>query len=83
VEELGILARDLGAGRTNKEDTVDPYAGFILHKRIGSQISLGEKWITLHSTKTIADSLVDQAQSFITISKEIPRIPQLIIKRIN
>ena len=83
VEKLGILARDLGAGRTNKEDTVDPYAGFILHKRIGSQISLGEKWITLHSTKTIADSLVGQAQSFITISKEIPRIPQLIIKRIN
>ena len=83
VEELGILARDLGAGRTKKEDSIDPYAGFILHKRIGEPIDLGEKWITLHSSKKITNPLIEAAHSLVKISQTIPRIPQLILKRID
>lgn len=83
VEELGVLARDLGAGRIQKEDKVDPFAGFILHKRIGVSISKGEKWITLVSSKPIDEPLIGRTQSLINITSQIPSIPSLISERID
>jgi len=40
--EIGIAALDLGAGRMNKEDAIDPKAGIILHKKVGDKINKGE-----------------------------------------
>lgn len=49
--ELGMMSVELGAGRRAKEDSVDPAAGFILHKKIGDQIKRGETLCTIHTNK--------------------------------
>jgi pyrimidine-nucleoside phosphorylase len=46
---IGSSAVMLGAGRQKKDDPIDPTAGIILHKKIGSKVSYGEKIMTIHS----------------------------------
>lgn len=77
VEGLGNLARDLGAGRLQKTDIIDPAAGLILHKRLGEKIAKNEKWLTLYKSKEISRHFYEQAQNLIQISPEIPALPSL------
>ena len=83
VEDLGILARDLGAGRHQKEDTIDLSAGFILHKRLGDEIKQHEPWITLYSSSPISKELVERANQLLKISDHKAQIPTLILQRID
>lgn len=48
---LGMAAVELGAGRRAKEDTVDPSAGYILHKKLGSKVEENETIATLYTNK--------------------------------
>ena len=50
---LGSLSVHLGAGRINKEDTVDPLAGIELTKQLGEFVSKGETLMTLHTNKEL------------------------------
>ncbi|MCE5343076.1 MAG: thymidine phosphorylase [Eubacteriales bacterium] len=58
---LGNLARSLGAGRRKKTDVIDPSVGFVLHRRVGEQISRGEALATLYC-KTEADAQAAKAE---------------------
>jgi pyrimidine-nucleoside phosphorylase len=49
--EMGMVSVELGAGRKAKEDSVDPAAGFVLHKKIGDTVETGETFATLHTNK--------------------------------
>jgi len=51
--KLGLLSMSLGAGRINKEDTLDYSAGIIVHKNINDYISKGELLMTLYTNKEI------------------------------
>ncbi len=46
---LGNAAQNLGAGRKQKTDTIDPSVGFILHKRIGDPVKQGEALATVYA----------------------------------
>ena len=50
--ELGLAARDLGAGRARKEDVIDPAVGFVMKKRVGDRIEQGETLCTLYLSRT-------------------------------
>lgn len=45
---LGILARDLGAGRATKEDVIDPVVGLVVHCKAGAAVRAGGTLTTLH-----------------------------------
>lgn len=47
AREIGNIARDLGAGRLNIDDTLDLSAGLYIHKKCGDYIEKGEKLVTL------------------------------------
>ena len=51
--KLGILSMSLGAGRQNKEDTIDYGAGIIIHKNINDYINKGDTIMTLYTNKSI------------------------------
>jgi len=54
---LGVAAVALGAGRARKEDAVDPRAGFVLNKTVGSPVAPGELLATVYaSDATRADA---------------------------
>jgi len=48
---VGLYAMSLGAGRTRKEDTVDPAAGLVLHKKAGSPVEKGETLATVYTNR--------------------------------
>ncbi len=45
---LGILARDLGAGRATKEDVIDPAVGLVVHCKAGARVRAGTPLATLY-----------------------------------
>ncbi len=47
IGEASMLA---GAGRRTKKDQIDPLAGIVLAKKVGDQVSVGEKICTLYSS---------------------------------
>jgi len=58
TENIGSAAVYLGAGRFSKEDRIDPAAGIIVHKKLGSTVRKGEKLLTLFYNK---ESHIDEA----------------------
>lgn len=49
AKEVGKIACDLGAGRVNKEDTIDASVGIELEKKIGDMVSKDEVVAYIHS----------------------------------
>ncbi|MBO2516847.1 MAG: thymidine phosphorylase [Clostridiales bacterium] len=46
---LGLVGRNMGAGRVRKEDPIDPAVGFVMKKRIGDRVKKGDVLCTLHA----------------------------------
>ena len=53
--KLGVLSMNLGAGRKNKEDTIDYGAGIIVHKNINDYVNTGDVIMTLYTNKEIKE----------------------------
>ncbi len=48
TETVGRAAMMLGAGRETVDDTIDPGAGLVVHKKLGDEVASGEPLVTLH-----------------------------------
>lgn len=73
---LGISAQELGAGRIKKEDTIDPYVGFILKKRIGDRIEKDDVLFEVHaSDQNKLQSVQQKLQNCLQISQSAQRPP--------
>ena len=73
--KLGILSMSLGAGRKNKEDSIDYSAGIIIHKNINDYIKKEDIIMTLYTNKEI--STIDN--TIFSISKNKTKNQKLII----
>jgi pyrimidine-nucleoside phosphorylase len=72
--ELGLASVRLGAGRTKKDDEVDPIAGFVLNKKVGSPVEFGESLVTAFaSDPSRLDT--EAVQRAFTITTEPPPAP--------
>ncbi len=59
AEKIGASSVILGAGRINKEDSIDYTAGIILHKKTGEKVTKGELLAELY---TNAEDKIEQAE---------------------
>ncbi len=48
TEEIGFAAMMLGGGRETKESIIDLSVGFIVHKKVGDKINLGDSLATIY-----------------------------------
>lgn len=81
---LGKSAMTLGAGRQNKDDYIDPYAGILLHKKVGNKIQKGDVLATLFSSSIEKCKEAEQIlNSAIQISKSPTHTPPLILAKIT
>ncbi len=80
--ELGMAAVELGAGRTKKEDKIDPKAGIIFNYKIGDKIKSGD---------IIAEIFSDDKKSILAAEKKFKNfvgfsenkvVPPKLIKKI-
>jgi pyrimidine-nucleoside phosphorylase len=81
---IGMGATLLGAGRTRKEDVVDPGVGITLHAKTGIQVEEGDPLATVrYQDESRWQSQKDSLGSAWTISDEpLPETP-LILQRID
>ena len=74
---LGLAAQAMGAGRRQKTDVIDYSVGFVLHTRIGDQVSPETPLATLYArSEADADAAEAAIRAAITFSESpVPRIP--------
>lgn len=76
---MGMVSVELGAGRKEKEDDVDPDAGFILHKKIGDRIKEGETFATVYTNnKNTIHAAIKGMRNAISVDREAPKPLNLI-----
>ncbi|MCR6545820.1 pyrimidine-nucleoside phosphorylase [Dehalobacterium formicoaceticum] len=79
TEGIGLAAMKLGAGRSKKEDLIDPAAGIIFYKKTGDRIRKGETIAMLHGNN---EEQIDEGRDFLkkslTLQQEAKAIPSLI-----
>ena len=49
--KIGELVRDIGAGRLNKTDIIDPTVGFVLNKQVGDYVLQDEELLKVYLNK--------------------------------
>lgn len=76
---FGKAGVELGAGRTSKEDGIDPAAGIILQKKIGDKVNQGETIARCFTNKEVAADRVRQMlQDAVTVGLSRPEARALI-----
>ncbi len=78
--EVGFVALLLGAGRMKVEDTIDPKAGIMLHKKVGDTVGTGDVLATLYTDrKEMLDETAHRLERAFVVTTE-PANPQPLIK---
>ncbi len=84
VERIGAASVSLGAGRLTKEDTIDPAAGIVLHKKLGDAVRAGESLATFHASDPGLFPVAEETyRSGLVIGPEKPAEPPLIYARVT
>ncbi|MSP91013.1 MAG: thymidine phosphorylase [Myxococcales bacterium] len=73
----GLAAVRLGAGRAKAEDAVDPRVGFVLLRRPGDAVEVGEPLVEVHaaSDDAAAAALADLAAATGLADQDVERLP--------
>jgi pyrimidine-nucleoside phosphorylase len=81
---MGMISLELGAGRRSKNDDVDPQAGFLLHKKIGTEIKRNETFATLYTNKEDKiEAAVKSLQSAMSVSDRLENQLKAITHRVD
>jgi pyrimidine-nucleoside phosphorylase len=81
---LGVLAIELGAGRTRADQKIDASAGFELHTRVGERVAPGSPLITIHAArKALASQVQQRVASAFAFGRSAPRARPLVLERIR
>ena len=80
AERIGRAAVELGAGRAQLEDIVDPAVGLVLHKKVGDAVETGECLATLHVNQSdrLAEAESLLADAFV-IAPAAPSRPRPLV----
>ena len=81
----GRVSMALGAGRTRKEDSVDPAVGLVLDVRSGDRVAAGQTLATLHSRAPLSvdSDLVRRLQTAFLIAGTPVPAPPLVLETIR
>ena len=83
AEQVGLAAVELGAGRSRKEDRVDPAAGVLLRKRRGDEVRAGEVLAELHaSDRARLDAGEARLRAAVVLSDEPAGAQPLVFERL-
>ncbi|MDX9992716.1 MAG: thymidine phosphorylase [Anaerolineales bacterium] len=74
---IGEAAVTLGAGRAKKSDEIDHAVGFLIHKKVGQRVSMGEPLFTIHARKAAQVEQVRQVvlDAFTFSEKPVAPLP--------
>jgi pyrimidine-nucleoside phosphorylase len=81
---LGLLAIELGAGRTRADQRIDPAAGFELLATVGTKLSAGAPLVVIHAaSEARARAVEERVRAAFTLSGRAPRRRKLVLERLR
>jgi len=79
---LGVLAIELGAGRTRADQKIDPAAGFELAVTVGSRVARGAPLVTVHAaSRALAKSVTARVSAALSLGARPARPRRLVLER--
>jgi len=77
ARKVGEASVDLGAGRSRKEDTIDPSVGFVIHRKVGDRVGIGEPLFSIHanSRDKLAHAKERLLDAHVWSDQPCPRLP--------
>lgn len=82
AEEVGLAGLDLGAGRAQSSDTIDPAVGLKILKKIGDPVAAGEGLVEiLHNGRGVESCQKRLARAFVLADQGEPVQP-LVLERL-
>jgi pyrimidine-nucleoside phosphorylase len=81
ARSIGDVAVDLGAGRRQSSDAVDPHAGIVLHKKVGMAVHQGD--VLAHVYGKHSERAVAAVQTAVTIAAEPPPLTHVITHQVT
>src|SRR2546429_1947502 len=80
--EVGLSALALGAGRTRKEDRIDPAAGFVIAAPVGARVRKGEPLVTVHAqTPELVERIASRIRNaWRIVDREVRRPPHVLAR---
>jgi pyrimidine-nucleoside phosphorylase len=80
---LGVLAIELGAGRTRADQRIDPAAGFELRAHLGEKVERGAPLVTIHAkSPALARRVEQRVLASFTLGRTKPRRRRSILERV-
>lgn len=83
ADEIGTAAMLLGAGRATKESEIDLAVGFILNKKIGDEVKVGDSIVSIYSNFEDIEEVREKLYHNIKISSTKVNAPTLIYEEIT
>ena len=81
---IGYCAQDLGAGRKQKTDEIDPAVGLVMDVRIGDFVKQGDALATLHLNRIeLAEGAIARMQQAVRLTSEKPTTPPLVYAAVS
>jgi pyrimidine-nucleoside phosphorylase len=81
---LGVLAIELGAGRTRADQKIDPAAGFELAATVGARVAKGEPLVTIHAASAAKAKQVEaRVTAAFSVGKRAPRRSAFVLARVR
>ena len=81
---IGYCAQDLGAGRKQKTDVIDPAVGLVMNVRIGDFVKQGDALATLHLNKPEqAERAIARMQQAVKLTADKPAVPPLVYASVS
>lgn len=79
---IGLAGLELGAGRTRKEDGIDPGVGFELLIKAGDRVEPDQDLIRIFHSKPVSGEFLNRIRSAFEIADAQPRLPALLFEHI-
>ena len=77
TEKLGEIVKNIGGGRTNKDDVIDYGVGIVINKKVGDLVFENEELVKVYTSDK--DLKISEVLDCFTISEEAPKKKDLII----
>lgn len=84
VEKIGNASVLLGAGRIQKEDTIDFAAGIVMHKKLGDMVRSGDTICTFYADDPVLFAAAEEMyRGGLVIDAKPPKLPPLVYARVT
>lgn len=84
VEKIGNASVLLGAGRIQKEDTIDFAAGIVMHKKLGDMVRSGDTICTFYADDPALFAAAEEMyRGGLVIDAQPPKLPPLVYARVT